>query len=370
MVRDTLVAPIVGYLDFARTFPRADLDGVPEPWRGYLVSMRETFADWTAAFPLPKSFAGIPASDAAFELLVTMNTQLWRQEAVDEYIADLERTRALPLAGSAEELRAVAEGLTRNGVRPHLVAAIVGSTAWERGSGGIIHIEHGETLELVNSATGYFLRLGNGLPTAIPMVHVKAARTGSEPTLHRIPNFQPGAEVMLPLGTIADVGFYEIALYDADGHMAGHAPAGLAAYSRREGQSNGMVPLSETCDGVVLGTEHLIALDSQYSVTVFNNTPDTWDSVDLTYGSTVEGTVLLESSAVGPQGKATFLLGEAQYLQGYSFSIFVDGLRAKLWGEALQLPPDGLMTAERAVEFSSMAEIRPTDDYWTIGKES
>ena len=302
MVRDTLVAPIVGYLELARIFPRHTLDGVPEPWRGFLESARDGFEQWSAEFPLPQHLDQVSPADAALELLVTMNSQLWRPEAAQEFIEALTAAGELPLTGDAKQLQEVAERLARDGVAMPLIDAIVGPRADEEvkrerppdpALGQVlpragVHQLHVEPCECVARARG------DGARTR--------PRVGSDVTLHRIPNFQPGAELLLPLGTQADVALYQVAMYDADGRMIGLAPSEVTGYSRADAAGNGLIVLSDTCDRVVLEPAHLVNLDLPYVVHISNETTDTWEEVTMSYGSAVDGTALFASSPVSPGG--------------------------------------------------------------------
>lgn len=215
---------------------------------------------------------------------------------------------------------------------------------------------------------GYTVRVTNGFAVDLPMVHVRSARQLRHSLLHRIGPLAPGATLAVPVGTLDDLGFYEIAAYDEKGHTLARLPAGLGSISPAEAATLLPARPDSHTDDWILDDHALLDANAEYTVEVINETPDTWEHVTLFYGSLTDGTVGLESSAVSPSGKATFSLGPAGAMDGYAFSVWVNGLRAELAEGALQFPPDGVMTARRAAEVKG--ELHPTRDQWTIGGEA
>lgn len=126
MVRWSLVAPIVSYLRLAREFPREDTSQLPEPWRSYLESARDSFAQWSENLPRPTTFDGVHLSDAAEELRVTLDHFTWTDDDAAGYIATLEAAGALPLAATPETLDSIAVMLAARGARPATIEAITG----------------------------------------------------------------------------------------------------------------------------------------------------------------------------------------------------------------------------------------------------
>jgi hypothetical protein len=221
--------------------------------------------------------------------------------------------------------------------------------------------------EAVPWTIGYTVRVTNGFASPLPMVHVRSARQLRHVLLHRIGPLAPGATAAVPIGTLDDVGFYEIAAYDDKGHALARLPAGLGSIAPAEAAALLPARPDAHTDDWVLDDQALLDANAPYTVEVINETPDTWEAVTLFYGSLTDGTIGLESSAVSPKGKATFSLGPAGAMDGYAFSIWIDGLRAELAEGALQFPAEGLMTARRAAEIKG--ELHPTRDQWTIGGE-
>lgn len=215
--------------------------------------------------------------------------------------------------------------------------------------------------------TGYTVRVTNGFTGPLPMVHVRVARQRHPLSLHRIGPLAPGQTAAVPAGTMDDLGFYEIAAYDDKGHAVARRPNTLNAISPAEAAAALPARPDEHTDDWILDDTTLLSADDPYTVEVFNETPDTWDEVTLFYRSLTDGTVGLESSAVSPKGKATFGLGPAGAMDGYAFSVWIDGLRAELSPGVLQFPSEGLMTARRSAE--TTGDVHPTRDVWTIGDE-
>lgn len=215
--------------------------------------------------------------------------------------------------------------------------------------------------------TGYTVRVTNGFAADLAMVHVRVARRGNTTMLHRIPMLAPGDTVAVPAGTMADLAFYEIVAYDAHGHAIARLPASAGAISPVEAANQLPARPDEHTDDWVLSEAHLLGAGDIYVVEIVNNTPDTWEGVTVSYGTTVEGTRTVESSPVSPSGRVRFDLAAAGTMIGYTFSIWVDGLRAMLADGALQFPPSGVMTAQLAAETNG--DLHPTRDTWTIGGE-
>jgi hypothetical protein len=213
--------------------------------------------------------------------------------------------------------------------------------------------------------TGYTVRVTNGFTGPLPMVHVRAARRRRPSSVFRFPSLASGATAAFPVGTVDDLGFYEIAAYDEKGHAVARLPSTTGAITPVEAAAALPARPDEHTDDWVIDDHHLLDANAQYEVEVLNNTPDTWDEVTLFYASATDGTIGLASSAVSPQGKARFGLGPAGAMDGYVFSVWVDGLRAELSPGALQFPAEGLMTAERAA--MTNGNMHPTRDGWAIG---
>ena len=126
MVRWSLVAPIVTYLRLAKDFPRADTADVPEPWRSYLESARNSFEAWAAHLPRPTTFESMQTIDAAEELRVTLEHFTWRDDDAADYINALSAAGALPLSAPPETLRSLAQVLRARGARKETIAAVTG----------------------------------------------------------------------------------------------------------------------------------------------------------------------------------------------------------------------------------------------------
>jgi hypothetical protein len=215
--------------------------------------------------------------------------------------------------------------------------------------------------------TGYTVRVTNGFAGSLPMVHIRVARKLHPESLHRIGPLAPGDTGAAPAGTMDDLGFYEIAAYDDKGHAIARLPRDLGAITPVEAATALPARPDEHTDDWVLDDTTVLNANDTYTVEVLNGTPDAWDEVTLFYSSLNEGTVGLKSSAVSPAGKSTFELGPAGAMDGYVFSVWVDGLRAELSPGALQFPAEGLMTARRSAE--TTGDLHPTRDVWRIGDE-
>jgi len=214
---------------------------------------------------------------------------------------------------------------------------------------------------------GYTVRITNATQAVLPMVHLRVARSHNSEVLHRVRNLAPGATVALPAGTMHDIGFYEIVVYDELSHALARLPHELGAITPIEAASAQPFRPNDHTDEWQITDADLLDANASYVVEILNSTPDTWDEVTVFYSSSLEGTVGLSSSAVSPTGKVTFNLGAAGAMDGYTFAIWVDGLRAWLGENVLRFPETGLMTAQRSA--SLRGEMNPTLDFWQIGDD-
>lgn len=230
-------------------------------------------------------------------------------------------------------------------------------------------IDHRDAYDAAPWLTSFILRLTNGTPTVLPIIHVRSARRMFPELIHRIQNFAPGATVALPLGTVHDVGFYEIAAFNAKGHMIARLPRGTGAIAPGEPGAQLPLRINSHTDELTITQADVLDAQESYIVKIRNGTPDTWDEVAISYADGLTGmSATYASSPVSPKGEATFNLGPAGAMDGYVFSIFVNGLRAELDGDgSLQFPAHGLMTAERSSALRG--ETHPTLDVWQIGDD-
>jgi len=215
---------------------------------------------------------------------------------------------------------------------------------------------------------GYTVRLTNGFPQPLDAVHVRTARHLHDSGLIVISPMAPGITAALPVGTQDDLGFYEIAAFDVQGHMIARIPRERGAISPAEAASALPARPNDHTDDWTLTPADMLDMTASYHLTILNQTPDVWEEVTVFYSSAIEGTVGLASSPVDPKGRVTFNLGAAGAMDGYVFSIWVDGLRTYLGPDALQFPAEGLMTSRRAS--TTKGETHANDDTWAIGDDS
>lgn len=223
-------------------------------------------------------------------------------------------------------------------------------------------------LSPVPSLVGYVVRLTNGSQAALPTLVLRAVRQQRPPLIHTVRNLAPGGIVALPAGTVDDLSSYEAYVFDTGGHMLARVPRGTGSISPVEAASTLPLRSNDHTDDWTITEADLLDANEEYTVEVVNATPDTWDEVSLFFANGVTNlTEGFSSSAVSPGGRATFPLGPAGAMNGYVFSVWNDGLRAELAGGALQFPPEGLMTAERAL--GAKGDGEPAKDVWVIGDQ-
>lgn len=127
LVRWSLVSPIVRYLQLAVRFPDASLEGVEEPWRSFLLEMREGLQDWASPIDLPLDFRGLSAQDSAEEIALVMRYKLRTGSERAAYLLRLEGLGQLPLQPGAEEREDISERLLYSGRSEVEIKRILGT---------------------------------------------------------------------------------------------------------------------------------------------------------------------------------------------------------------------------------------------------
>lgn len=172
----------------------------------------------------------------------------------------------------------------------------------------------------------------------------------------------PDESVVFPLSTLAamdgySVGFFMgtqlVARIPADG---GNMTAGRAAQEDPD-------RVNAHSDSWAI-TGPVQPATATYQVSVTNESDDVWDEVTLFYNEVGMSEQGLTKANVAKGEKVTFELCPCNQLDGYLFSVFVDGVRSKLVDDALQFPPQGRMNARRALDFK--ADLDPCSDSWII----
>jgi hypothetical protein len=155
VVRWSMVTPIVRHLELFLKFPDAPLDAVPEPWRAFLLAMRDDLENWTGEVELPRTFTGLDAPAAAQELGILLRYALRSEARRADFLADLERRGEIPLAGSSCQLKTAAARLAQCGVRPQEAARVVAAPAAGPRSGCVsTYMNQDEVLNFSNVPTG------------------------------------------------------------------------------------------------------------------------------------------------------------------------------------------------------------------------
>ncbi len=135
LVRWSLVNPIVQYLQLAVRFPDAPIEGVEEPWRSFLLEMREGLEDWAKAVDLPFDFRGLSPRDSAEEIAMIMRYILRTENTRKAYLRRLEELGQLPLQTGAEERADITERLRSSGRSEGEIARILGTDVKSIGNG-------------------------------------------------------------------------------------------------------------------------------------------------------------------------------------------------------------------------------------------
>jgi hypothetical protein len=135
LVRWIVVTPIVNQLELVLRFPDASLDGIPEPWRGFLEETRTALETWARAIDFPDDFGALSASAAADEIAIVLRYLVRTEATRGAYLDRLAERGQIPLRGKAGELEETALRLRASGRSPAEIARIVGPAAAESAAG-------------------------------------------------------------------------------------------------------------------------------------------------------------------------------------------------------------------------------------------
>ena len=129
LVRWSLVGPIVGYLRLALAYPDEPPEDLPEPWRSYLLEIRDGFESWAQNVGAPDSYAGVPPAAAAEELRIVLRYMLRTPRSRRAYLEELTDRGELPLAGTADDRADVERTLRSDARSDEEIALVVGEPA-------------------------------------------------------------------------------------------------------------------------------------------------------------------------------------------------------------------------------------------------
>jgi hypothetical protein len=138
-IRFALVEPITHFLDLVLRQPDAPLDGVPEPWHGFLAAQLDLVERWASQLELPCCFVGVPAPEAAAELAVVLRYALRSPERRQGYLDRLAERGQIPLQGTPAELSAAREALELAGRPTEEVDRIVAPA--RSGAGALFSVD-------------------------------------------------------------------------------------------------------------------------------------------------------------------------------------------------------------------------------------
>jgi hypothetical protein len=125
VVRWSVVTPIVRYLELLLSFPDAQLEGLDEPWRSFLIKMQNELENWASEIDIPRSFRGLDVTSAAEELGIVLKYVLRSQTRRADYLSGLERTGEIPLRGAVPELQNASKRLHQYGLREEEIRRVV-----------------------------------------------------------------------------------------------------------------------------------------------------------------------------------------------------------------------------------------------------
>lgn len=167
---------------------------------------------------------------------------------------------------------------------------------------------------------------------------------------------------MFPLCTLQVLNGYTIGFFKGDQLLAS-IPANGGSMTAGRAAAEDPDRVSSHSDSWAI-SDAAPPTGSIYRVQVANDSEDVWDEVALSYTEKGKTAIILVKEDVAPGRYVSFELCPCDKLDGYAFSVFVNGTRAKLHDDALQFPPTGRLNARRALEFK--ADLDPCKDHWLI----
>jgi hypothetical protein len=129
LLRVGVVEPLVLWLRTVLAMPGDDLDGVPEPWREFLTSLRADAERWAEQIGLPDSFGDIAPFDAVTELAVVLRFMLHDPGRRAAYLDRLSAAGELPLALEPQRHEDAVMLLRDSGRSDGEIEALIGARA-------------------------------------------------------------------------------------------------------------------------------------------------------------------------------------------------------------------------------------------------
>jgi hypothetical protein len=126
MVRDTLVSPIVRYLQLARDFPALPV-AAGGPWEPFLTRMRDGLEEFARLVPLPSELDKLDPGEAIEELAVALRFQLRSPESRAAWLQRLTASGELPIALDSVRRQAARERLAMAGLTSDEMRVVLGA---------------------------------------------------------------------------------------------------------------------------------------------------------------------------------------------------------------------------------------------------
>jgi hypothetical protein len=243
----------------------------------------------------------------------------------------------------------------------------------------VAHVDEGDVPwdSLDPALRPYIVHFRNGTPATTfdeVVVFYKRAGKAGVVFLHAV-GFPPGAVRTFQLDRASALESYTIGVF-LQGGMVARLPDDGSVMTPAKAAAIDQNRVDEFTDSWAVVEDELIDLSAlTYTVTFRNRTPDTWDEVAVAYSLVGHTATIAETVAVAPDKDVTVDLGPADQVVGYTYVIFVDGLRVD-WDpeegpghEQLQMPAVGLYNRLRALKEGASPDLDPAHDTWTIGDD-
>jgi len=131
VVEWSLVTPIVNYYQLALLFPTTnvdkDIEEMQEPFKSFLIELREGLENWASSFEMPYDFTNLPVMDAAEEIRIVLSYILRREETRNSYLNRLMELNQIPLKTTPDERKIITEKLYSSGRSSIEIGMILGA---------------------------------------------------------------------------------------------------------------------------------------------------------------------------------------------------------------------------------------------------
>ncbi|MDH6222867.1 CFI-box-CTERM domain-containing protein [Streptomyces pseudovenezuelae] len=376
LFRVALVTPLISYLRLALRLPRTSLDGVPEPWHGFLTGLQSDLDAWCQDLPRPADFREMTSEQVLEEVSVFLRLLPIGRLERHAWLTELTASRHVPVSLPSTAVKTWQNRLRTEGCTEEEIVLLLAedSSPPRTDSQALAHVDEEDVpaSDVAPERFPYLMTLRNASAMTFDEVVVfHRSRGVAGVTFNGVTGFPPNAVENFYLGQCASMLGYTVGFFSAN-RMIARIPEAGGEMTPTLAATLDPNRVDACSDAWAIYEANFLPLDQMtYTVVVRNQTADTWDEVALSYvlvGQTVEIAI---TGVVAPGTQVTIPIGPCDKLVGYNFAIFVDGLAVDFDPrddtERLMFPLQGSMNSYRSLQEHTVADWQPCTDTWEVG---